>query len=309
MPRGEHPAQPGHGGAPAAGGGDRGYLRRALSQNFLRDAGARQFLSLVAADPVPLAVEVGAGEGVLTGDLARRYPRVLAYEVDPAMAQRLRNRVAAFGNVRVIVGDFLAARPPREPFQVVGNVPFSITSAIVSWCLRADRLTSATIITQAEFAKKRSGAYGRWTRLTIMTWPEFSWELRGQIRRSEFRPVPKVDAGVLCLTRRPEPLIPAARLAAYRRMVELGFTGLGGTLSASLRRSYSAGQVTAAFRDAGLDRHTVVAFVTPDQWLRLFAALEPRDGAARPGAKAQPEAPAAGREVRRRGRQGGRPLR
>ena len=291
---------------------ERDTLRRTLSQNFLRESGADHFLSLATNDQVPLAIEVGAGEGILTERLAARYERVLAYEVDPHMARRLNARVGRHPNVRVIIADFLAATPPEESFQVVGNVPFSITSAIVAWCLRAQRITSATIITQAEYAKKRTGGYGRWSLLTILTWPEFDWQMRGQIPRSQFRPVPRVDAGVLRLARREVSLIPAPKLAAYHRMVELGFSGLGGTLSASLGRAYPRRRVADAFRAARLDRATVVAFVTPQQWIDVFAALESRLGSGglggepmasarvgrtrhRPGGKAGRSAPRPGR--------------
>src|SRR5205823_11465676 len=106
-------------------------------------------------------------------------------------------RLGGRAGVRVEAGDFLAARPPPRPFQVVGNVPFSITSDVVGWCLVAPALRSATLITQLEYARKRTGGYGRWSLVTVRTWPVFSWELRGRIPRQRFRPVPRVDAGVL----------------------------------------------------------------------------------------------------------------
>ena len=80
-------------------------------------------------------------------------------------------------------------------------------------------MTAATLITQPEYAKKRTSGYGRWSLLTVSTWPEMPWELRGTIARTQFRPVPQVDAGILRLARRPEPLISRGRLRAYRRMV------------------------------------------------------------------------------------------
>ena len=151
----------------------------------------------------------------------------------------------------MVLGDFLAARPPSRPFQVVGNAPFSLTSPIVDWCLRAPRLTVATLITQLEYARKRTGGYGRWSQLTVSTWPQFRWELRGTIPRTEFRPVPRVDAGILRLERRAEPLISPARQAAYRRLVQAGFSGVGGSVQASLRRTYPPDKVAAACASAG----------------------------------------------------------
>jgi 23S rRNA (adenine-N6)-dimethyltransferase len=254
---------------------DRDRRRRELSQNYLRDpAAAGQFLRTVHADPTGLCVEVGAGEGILTTRLASMFAEVIAYEVDKGHADRLLARVRSQQNVRVVLADFLTARPPGRGFQVVGNAPFSLTSPIVDWCLKSRRMTAATLITQLEYARKRTGAYGRWTLVTVSTWPVISWELRGRIARTQFRPVPRVDAGILRLQRRPEPLISASRMGAYRRMVQAGFSGVGGSVQASLRKSYSPDLVSVACAKAGLDRRAVVAFVSPDQWLQVFGVLD-----------------------------------
>jgi len=239
-------------------------------------------------------VEVGAGEGILTARLATLFSEVIAYEIDANLAGRLAAGVAGRPNVRVVLSDFLAARPPSRPFQVVGNAPFSLTAPIVEWCLHASRMTTATLITQLEYARKRTGGYGRWTQLTVSTWPLFSWQLAGTIARTEFRPMPRVDAGILRLMRRARPLVSPARQAAYRRLVQAGFSGVGGSVQASLRRSYPPEQVAAACGEAGVDRRTIVAYVSPDQWVQIFNALDgpvrgPAGARAGRGAAARPE--------------------
>jgi len=268
-------AGPARGPAATAWRSDRDRRRRELSQNYLRgpDA-ARQFLKAVRLEPDGLCLEVGAGEGILTTRLAAMCGEVVAYEIDQALASRLAARLGDRPNVRIVMGDFLTARQPARPFQVVGNAPFSLTSPIVDWCLRASRMTAATLITQLEYARKRTGGYGRWSQLTVSTWPQVRWELRGTIARTEFQPVPRVDAGILRLERRAEPLISPARQAAYRRLVQAGFSGVGGSVQASLRRSYPPEKVAAACAGAGVDRRTVVAFVSPDQWVQIFQALD-----------------------------------
>jgi 23S rRNA (adenine-N6)-dimethyltransferase len=266
--------------------------RRELSQNYLRSPdAARQFLRVLRLDPAGLCIEVGAGEGILTSRLAAMTGEVIAYEIDEALAGRLAARLGERPSVRVVMGDFLASRPPARPFQVVGNAPFSLTSPIVDWCLRASRMTAATLITQLEYARKRTGGYGRWSQLTVSTWPQVRWELRGTIARTEFRPVPRVDAGILRLERRSEPLVSPARMGAYRRLVQAGFSGVGGSLNASLRRFHPADKVAAAFARAGVDRRTVVAYVTPDQWVQIFLALDAGHTARTPG-RAKAAAPA-----------------
>ncbi len=251
--------------------------RRELSQNYLRSPeAARQFLRAVTLNSEGTCVEVGAGEGILTTRLAGMFREVIAYEIDENLADRLRARVQGHDNVKVVLGDFLSARPPSRAFQVVGNAPFSLTSPIIDWCLRSARMTSATLITQLEYARKRTGGYGRWSQLTVSTWPQVSWELRGRIARTQFRPVPRVDAGILHLERRTEPLVSPPLMAAYRRMVQAGFSGVGGSVQASLRRTYPVDKVAEACAAAGVERKAVVAFVSPDQWVQIFRILDAR---------------------------------
>src|SRR2546426_4180793 len=67
--------------------------RRALGQHFLRDAGiARAIVDLVAPTSGDVVVEIGPGRGALTAELARRAGRVIALEVDRALAAELRDR-------------------------------------------------------------------------------------------------------------------------------------------------------------------------------------------------------------------------
>jgi 23S rRNA (adenine-N6)-dimethyltransferase len=249
---------------------ERARARRAYSQTFLTDRGALgQVVRAARPADTDLVLEIGAGAGHLTRELARVASRVVAYEVDPDLAAGLDPP----SNVVIRQRDFLAARPPREPFAVVGNIPYALTARVVEWCLRAPSLTSATLVTQLEYARKRTGDYGRWSRLTIETWPTHRWVLAGRIGRHKFRPVPRVDSGILRLERRPVPLVEPRLLESYRRFVELGFSGVGGSLHASLRQRHPARRVDAAFRACRLDPGLVVAYAWPEQWLTLFRAL------------------------------------
>ncbi|MFI7221581.1 ErmE/ErmH/ErmO/ErmR family 23S rRNA (adenine(2058)-N(6))-methyltransferase [Nonomuraea angiospora] len=252
------------------GGGrtPRDRARRTLSQNFLADRHAVD-LMVKAAAPEGLVLEPGTGEGVLTLALAEAGARVVGYEIDPLLAGRLAARTRSDPRIDVVRGDFTAVRAPREPFAVVGNIPYSITSKIVDWCLRAPALTSATLLTQREYARKRSGDYGRWSLVTVESWPWFHWRLGDTIGRESFRPVPSVDSAILRLQRRPEPLVAGRR--SYQELVELGFGGVGGSVRASLKTRYEG--VDAALEAAGVARDTVVAHVHPDQWIILWGRL------------------------------------
>jgi 23S rRNA (adenine-N6)-dimethyltransferase len=247
--------------------------RRAYGQNFLTDPHAvRAIVAAAELKPDALVYEVGAGRGRLTAAMLATGAQVVAYEVDPAIAAALPRHP----RLTVRPADFLAARPPRRPFSVVGNIPYALTAAVVDWCLAAPNLTTATLLTQLEYARKRTGDYGRWSRLTIATWPQVGWHLAGRVPRTAFRPVPRVDGGILHLVRRPVPLLPISALPAYRKMVDLGFSGVGGSLPASLARHYV--RAAAACRAARVSADRTVGEVWPEQWLTLFRLLHRQSG-------------------------------
>ncbi|MBG0566042.1 23S ribosomal RNA methyltransferase Erm [Actinoplanes aureus] len=243
-------------------------LRRTLSQNFLVDGHAVELL-VKTADPVGLVLEPGAGQGAVTLALAEAGARVVGYELDPRLASMLAARTRRHPRIKVVRDDFTAARAPREPFAVVGNIPYSITSEIVDWCLRAPALTSATLLTQREYARKRTGDCGRWSLVTVESWPWFSWRLGGTVDRVSFRPVPSVDSAILRIDRRPQPLV--EEFAGWQELVELGFGGVGGSLGASLATRYDG--VGRALAAAGIASDALVGHVHPDQWITLWERL------------------------------------
>lgn len=250
--------------------------RRAFSQNFLTDrATAHRLAQLAVPDgkTAPLLLEVGPGQGALTEHLAPRCRELRAYEIDARLLPGLRERFVRTPQVTVVGRDFLTVTAPRTPFSVAGNLPFAGTSAIVDWCLRAPALTDATLLTQLEYARKRTGDYGSWTLLTVRSWPFFEWRLVARVPRARFWPEPRVDAGVVRIERRPVPLISPAEYGSWCGLIELGFSGVGGSLYASLRRGWAKRRVDAAFEAAGVGRRALVGEVGPEEWLKLYAVL------------------------------------
>ena len=252
----------------------RDIRRRTLSQNFLVGGRAiERFLSAADIQPTDLVLEIGAGTGVLTSRLAAAAGTVVAYEVDQAWSPRLTAALSSVDNVRIVFDDILKAVPPREHFKVVGNIPFGSTAAMIGWILSATCLQTATVLTQLEYARKRTGYGGRWSRLTILTWPSHEWRFVSHIPRTEFRPVPRVDAAVLQIHRREPYLLSPPDLTKYEALVTLGFTGVGGSVYRTLRKQFPATLVEKARRAAALAEDTLVRDVSPQQWLALYRDL------------------------------------
>jgi 23S rRNA (adenine-N6)-dimethyltransferase len=241
--------------------------RREYSQNFISDPAVVARMIRIAR-PTGLVLEPGGGAGALTRALTA-HATVWTWELDEHFADVLRRSTSA----RVIRGDFARARVPDRPFDVVGNIPFSATSRIVDWCLSAPHLRSATLMTQLQYALKRSGGYGRWSQLTALTWHTHEWSFHGRVAASAFRPVPSVDSGILRIVRRPTPLLTRAEGLLHARVVQCGFRGVGGSVGASLRREFGARATAATLRRAGVEGSVIVARVHPDAWLTIAKAL------------------------------------
>jgi 23S rRNA (adenine-N6)-dimethyltransferase len=197
--------------------------RRRLGQNFLRADLADALVAEAAFRPDELVVEIGPGRGACTFALARRGVRVLALEKDPVWADALGEEVRRrrLRNVTVVRADALDAALPRRPFRVFGSLPFGATTALLRRLLGdpGGPLQRADVVVQWEVARKRA-ATPPTTALSTAWAPWWTFEVGRRIPARAFRPVPRVDAAMLHVTRRRPPLLPLRMAADYVDFVE-----------------------------------------------------------------------------------------
>ena len=212
--------------------------RRELGQNFLAD---RELIAriqrLVREETQGPIIELGAGDGALTGPLARLNRPVTALEIDPRRVQRLRARFERDADVSVVQTDVLRYRFPAAPHTIVGNVPFHLTTAIIRKLLSERGWSGAVLIVQWEAARRRAGVGGA-SMLTASWWPWYDFGLVRRIPASAFRPVPSVDAGLLTMRRRAVPLVDERHeRQAYQAFVKQVFQAPGRGLEEMIGRT------------------------------------------------------------------------
>lgn len=244
--------------------------RRELAQNFLVDSRLAHRVIAAVDLPEPTDVlELGAGGGAITGPLVRAGHRVTAFEIDPQWTARLRRRCP---EARIVRGDMLDLRFPRSCRAVLGNLPYSRTTAILRRLLAEPSWSRAALLVQWEVARKRANGA---TLLNASWAPWYEFHLRGRVPAHAFRPVPVVDGGILRIDRRARPLLATAETAAYQRFVQAVFTGRGRGLAGILRN-------ITGNRTAALPRSLSQALpkdLSTDDWVWLY---EHRTGG-RPG--------------------------
>ena len=187
-------------------------LNKRLGQHYLIDPRlCARLVGLCDLSAEDTIIEIGAGLGALTDLLAARTKRVVAVEVDRAICELLKTRMAHVPNVEVHCQDILTIRWAEYPgSKVVGAIPYQITSPLlVSLCEHATDIPEAWLGLQREVAQRlcaRPGtkAYGR---LTILVQYRFAVQQQARIPRAAFFPQPEVDSVWLHLSAHHTPLV------------------------------------------------------------------------------------------------------
>jgi 23S rRNA (adenine-N6)-dimethyltransferase len=251
--------------------------RRARSQHFLRSPRlAAAIVAEAAVRPGELVLDVGAGGGRLTEPLAARGARVHAIEVDPAWAAHLRERFRAVPNVTVVEADALRARLPDEPFRVLANLPFHLTTPILRRLLDdpAVPLARADVLVEWEVARKRALCWPS-TLLSVLWGASYELVVVRRIPAACFEPRPAADAGVLRVVRRAEPLVPPPEIARFRALVEAGFRTRRPSLRAALAPVVPERAFKRVARELGFDAAAAARDLDAHQWAALFAVAQP----------------------------------
>ncbi len=143
--------------------------RAKLGQHFLKDAGfCRRIADSLAIEPDDLAIEIGAGKAAMTRLLALRARHLVAVEVDPELATKLREEFSANAQVEILGSDILAvdlAGIARErgfdACFAFGNLPYYITSPILRHLFAARAsIRRMSLLMQQEVAQRVIAAPG-----------------------------------------------------------------------------------------------------------------------------------------------------
>jgi 23S rRNA (adenine-N6)-dimethyltransferase len=249
--------------------------RRELGQNFLKDKRvAKRIVAESGVGKGDLVVELGAGGGLLTRQLARVSEQVVAVECDPYWAMQLREHFSDDDNVRVVEGDALTVRLPKEPFLVVANIPFNATTSILHRLLDDPTapLQVAHLLVQKQVALKHARSTP--TTLKTLNWsPWYRFFAGLELPADAFHPKPKVDACLMVAAKRGPPLVAPEHRYLFRAFVRRAFVGHGNSVSETLRPIFTKTQLRRLARDNGFSLHWPPSMLTAHQWANVFDSM------------------------------------
>jgi 16S rRNA (adenine1518-N6/adenine1519-N6)-dimethyltransferase len=223
--------------------------RKTLGQNFLKEPNiCRQIVCLAKIDDSESVLEIGAGLGAMTVELARKAHRVIAVEKDRQLVPLLRAELLAHrsDNVTLLQQDIMSmqwahvVQPLGRPIVVMGNLPYNISSQIVVMLIRERQwVDRAVLMFQKELADRLAAGPGSRTygRLSVML--QYCADLI-QLRTIParlFYPTPKVDSALLGIQFKSQIESKVADEQLLARVVQAAF----GQRRKTMRNAISAG--------------------------------------------------------------------
>ena len=207
---------------------------KSMGQNFLTAAWVPEDIAESAELAKEVGVlEIGPGVGCLTRELSKRAGKVLSVELDRSLKPVLAETLADCDNVEIVFGDvlkqdipaLLQEHMPGLPYAVCANLPYNVTTPVLTALIGTGCFEHITVMIQREVARRICagtgspdyGAFGIFVQWHMET------ELLFDVPPSCFVPQPKVTSSVIRLTRRAAPPLPVKDEALLFRVVRAAF--------------------------------------------------------------------------------------
>jgi 16S rRNA (adenine1518-N6/adenine1519-N6)-dimethyltransferase len=252
--------------------------KKQLGQNFITQKSAlEQVLAAASLGENELILEIGAGLGALTLELARRNHHVVAVEYDPRLISILHLILADFETVNVVHGDILhldlEALLNQPDYKVVANIPYQITSALIRKLMEAPSPARSVILTiQREVAERIIAKPGDLSLLGLSVQLFGQPKIHSHISARAFYPQPKVESSVVRIDMDSQPKIPAEDIEPFFRIAKAGFSQkrkqLRNSLAGGLR--ISPQRVEEIMLRADLNPTRRAQELDLEEWQRLY---------------------------------------
>ena len=217
--------------------------RKRFGQNFLADDTIiGRIASAIAPKPGDRLVEIGPGQGAITGPLLAYGCPLTALELDYDLVAILERKFATEPAFQLIQGDALkadfTALATDTPLRVVGNLPYNISTPLIFHLLKHIAvIRDMHFMLQKEVVERMAAEAGTkvYGRLSVIVQYYCHVDYLFTVPPSAFRPAPKVESAIVRLTPRSNPQPTARNPLFFQRLVKTVFQQRRKTLRNNLK--------------------------------------------------------------------------
>lgn len=208
------------------------HLKKSWGQSFLIDKNIKQkIIDVLALTKEDVVLEIGPGLGALTGDLCKKAKKVYAVEKDERLCNILKKILSGYKNLEIINKDILTLHLTPyalhfEKLKVVGNLPYYITSPIITYLIQQKHfLTSIFITLQTEVAKRIIAKPNTkdYSKLTVFVSFSTKPQILFPIKKSAFFPQSGVDSCLVELDILSQPFVKVKNEKFFLETVKASF--------------------------------------------------------------------------------------
>ncbi|GIP21144.1 rRNA adenine dimethyltransferase family protein [Paenibacillus sp. J22TS3] len=233
-----------------------------------------EMIALARIGPKDTALDIGAGTGAITVLLTRVAARVIAVENDPEYIRKLTTKMRDVHNVSIRQADVLKMDMPKQPFIIVANIPYSITTPIFGRLFDHPQLPVQRAVLVIEKGAARRFTADPITDPRILKWRMYyDFRLVRTVSPSYFSPPPRVESAVILVERKRNPLIP---YKDHGRFMALASNVLKAPMASFYRAVagiFTPGQVKHLVRMLKIHRDQPVSSLNERQWGELFMTM------------------------------------
>ncbi len=260
-------------------------FKKKYGQNFLTDTNLlRAIVSDAGVGARDNVLEIGAGAGALTTQLAEATSgKIVSVEIDRELQPILEKNLGAYPNIQLVFGDILkiapeeiAARFNNEPFRVVANLPYYISTPIIFYLIESGlAIKSITVMLQQELVDRIVavpntkdyggisvilGLYGRVTKTR-------------DVPRTLFTPQPNVDSSILSIEIFPDR---QEGIVEISKVVKMCFSMRRKTLSNNLVHGLGVprAEVDKVLTECGIEPSARAESLLREKYIALTTALK-----------------------------------
>jgi 16S rRNA (adenine1518-N6/adenine1519-N6)-dimethyltransferase len=254
---------------------------KSFGQNFLIDRSVlNKIIDTSAIDADDEILEVGAGTGVLTRELAQHAKRVVAVEIERDMLTLLAETTGSYKNVELVARNLLQLDPSevfgQRPYKLVANLPYYITAPTFRHFLEsANPPRLLVVMVQLEVAQRIVATPGDLSLLAVSIQFYGQPRIVARVPANAFYPAPKVDSAILRVDIRPQMALTQQERDDFFRVVQAGFCARRKQLHNSLTHGlhYKNELIRSWLASANIDASRRAETVSIEEWLRLWRVI------------------------------------
>ena len=261
-------------------------LSKGFGQNFIINPGIpTKIVDASGVDKRYGVIEIGPGIGVLTKELAKRAAKVVSIEVDERLPPLLAETMAGVDNFKLVLQDVLKvdlkalieAEFPGMPVAVCANLPYYITSPILTALLEAECFQAVTVMVQKEAADRLAAVPGTRASSAISCAVNYyaTSRLMFTAAPGSFYPAPKVTSAVVRMDIRPTPAVQVEDEDGYFALIRAAFGQRRKTAANAIAGGLNLPKekVIAAIEASGFDARIRPEALTLSDFAKIQQAL------------------------------------